>query len=81
MLKSKIVSEIKELCIEQYVKRGSLNIADAIYEYIEDNREQLENNADFVLEDDDIFAEDIAMLLDEDDIIIQAKEIIATKGY
>lgn len=79
MLKSIIVSEIRELCVEQYTETGSLNIADVTYEYIENNRELLEENADFPLEDDDIFAEEIALCIDEDSVIADAKEIIKTK--
>ena len=70
-----IANDIRERSIEEYVKNGSLNIADIIYDYIEENREALENNCEFPMEDDDIFAEEIAINLDEDDIVAEAMVI------
>ena len=77
---TQIINEVKEKCVLYYVKNRELNIADMIYEYIDDNREMLEGNADCQFGDDDLFAEEIGMELDEDEIIAEAESIIKIKA-
>ena len=76
-----IAKEIKLACIEAYDKERGVNIAEVIYDYIEENREFLENNVDYPMDDEDTFAEEIGMLIDEEEVITEAEANMLLKGY
>lgn len=79
--KVQIAREIERLCIEECVVNDIVNIADVIYEYIDSNRESLIQNEAFPLEDDDEYAEEIAIIIDEDTIYDEATEIRSTRIF